>query len=57
MKKMWMHYSTVAEFDDIMLSFHHNGIVSTYNIGNQVMYEMPALEAEKLRRLMEGKSK
>jgi hypothetical protein len=57
MKKMWMHYSTVAEFDDLMLSFHHNGIVSTYNIGNQVMYEMPALEAEKLRRLMEGKNK
>lgn len=57
MKKMWMHYSTVAEFDDLMLSFHHNGIVSTYNMGNQVMYEMPALEAEKLRRLMEGKNK
>jgi hypothetical protein len=57
MKKMWMHYSTVAEFDDLMLSFHHNGIVQTYNIGNQVMYEMPPLEAEKLRRLMEGKSK
>jgi hypothetical protein len=57
MKKMWMHYGNVAEFDDMMLTFHHNGMIQTYNQGNVVMYQMPDERAEEVKRLITAKQK
>ena len=57
MKKMWMDYSSSNEFADIMNSFDNAGIIKPKMMGNQVVYEMVTLEAEKLKRFLEGKVK
>jgi hypothetical protein len=56
MKKMWANYSTTAEFDDMMLSFDSAGMIKTENLGNQIVYRMPADQVKELRRFLEGKS-
>ena len=57
MKKMWMHYSTAEEFDEIMQSFEHAGMIKTNSVGNQIVYEMPEKEAKELQDYLEGKNK
>jgi hypothetical protein len=57
MKKLWMDYASVQEFADIMNSFDSAGIISTKNIGNQIVYEMNAKHAEELKKFLEGKNK
>lgn len=57
MKKIWMDYASVNEFADVMNSFDTAGIIKSKNIGNQIMYEMVPVEAEKLKRFLEGKNK
>lgn len=57
MKKMWMHYSTSDEFDQIMLSFDSAGLIKTESIGNQVIFRMPDEQANELKRFLEGKQK
>lgn len=57
MKKMWMHYSTVEEFADIMHSFEAAGMIFTKNIGNQIIYEMPESQVKELQEYLEGKDK
>jgi hypothetical protein len=56
MKKMWQHYENSVEFDDIMQSFDASGMISTNNIGNQIVYTMPANQVEELKVYMAGKS-
>lgn len=57
MKKMWMHYSTSDEFDQIMLSFDSAGLIKTESIGNQVIFRMPDEQANELKRFLEGKQR
>lgn len=57
MKKMWMHYSNSEEFDNLMLSFDHAGIIKTNSIGNQIVYQMPDEQVAEYKRLMAGKTK
>lgn len=57
MKKMWMDYSSVNEFADIMNSFDSAGIIKSKTVGNQIIYEMVSLEAERIKRFLEGKNK
>lgn len=57
MKKYWMHYGTSEEFDGLMRSFHDAGQIITTNIGNQIVYQMPASHAEELKEFMAGKGK
>lgn len=57
MKKMWMDYASVNEFADVMNSFEQAGIIKTVPRGNQVTYQMVPVEAEKLKRFLEGKNK
>jgi hypothetical protein len=52
-----MDYASVQEFADIMNSFDSAGIISTKNIGNQIVYEMNAKHAEELKKFLEGKNK
>jgi len=55
MKKMWMHYSDSAEFDDLMLSFHNTGMIVTEAAGNQIIYRMPSDQVEEMRKFLSGK--
>jgi hypothetical protein len=57
MKKMWMHYSTPEEFDEIMLSFDQSGMINTQSIGNQIVYTMPETQAQELQRFFTEKRK
>lgn len=57
MKKMWAHYSSSEEFDDIMESFDSAGLIKVESVGNQVIYRMPDDEAEELKKFFEGKNK
>jgi len=57
LKKMWAHYGTAMEFDDIMQSFDQSGMISTKSIGNQIIYSMPDLEAKDLDHFFSGKNK
>jgi len=57
MKKMWQHYESSQEFDDIMQSFDATGMIKTNSIGNQIVYTMPPDQVQELKVYMEGKSK
>lgn len=57
MKKMWMHYSTPEEFDEIMLAFDQSGMISTGSVGNQILYTMPEGQAQELQRFFMEKKK
>lgn len=57
MRKMWMNYTSADEFDEMMNSFHHAGMILTETIGNTTLYKMPEGQAEEFKRLMAGKTK
>jgi|SRR5215510_11227110 len=57
MKKMWSHYQTPTEFDDIMQGFDASGMIKTASIGNQILYQMPDNQVEELKIFMAGKAK
>jgi hypothetical protein len=57
MKKMWMHYNSAQEFDDMMASFDATGLIQTGNVGSTVVYTMPEEQALQLRATMEGRKK
>jgi len=56
MKKMWGHYGTADEFDELMTSLHAAGIAQISNIGNNVLYTMPDNQVDELTRFFKGKS-
>lgn len=56
MKKMWMHYESHTEFDDMMLTFAHSGLISTGNVGSEVIYYMPEEQVDELKKFMAGKA-
>jgi hypothetical protein len=55
MKKMWMHYESAQEFDEIMLSFNESSMILTSSVGNQIIYNMPPNQVVEMSRFMEGK--
>ena len=55
MKKMWMHYGTENEFDEMMNSFEGSGIIKTESRGNQVIYAMPEAHVKELKEFFAGK--
>ncbi len=57
MKKYWMHYESSEEFDNMMLSFEHAGMIRTNSVGNQIIYHMPDNQVVELKKFMSGKSK
>ena len=57
MKKMWMHYESPEEFDNLMQGFDHAGIIKTNSVGNQIVYEMPDEQVKELRNFLIGKQK
>jgi len=57
MKKMWMHYNTSAEFDDMMMSFDSAGMIKANSIGNQVVFTMPPEQATEMIKFFAGKNK
>lgn len=57
LKKMWMHYETAEEFDAMMMSFDHAGIIITESIGNQIVYTMKPNMVEELKKYMAGKTR
>ena len=56
MKKMWQHYSTPAELDDLMNAFDASGMIKTASVGNQIIYTMPENQVGELKAYMAGKS-
>jgi len=40
-----------------MLSFDHNGMIKTLNMGNQIVYQMPDDQVEELRKFMAGRTR
>lgn len=55
MSKMWMHFSTSQELDDIMLSFDQAGMIKTKSIGNQIIFEIEEGKVEEMKQFLEGK--
>ena len=55
MKKVWQHYSTPEEFDNMMQSFDAAGMIVTSSIGNQIIYTMPESQVKELQVFMAGK--
>jgi len=55
MKKMWSHYNTATEFDEMMLSFNEAGLIKTDTMGNQIIYTMPESQVNELKTFMQGK--
>lgn len=56
MKKMWAHYETSNEFDELMLSFDSAGMIKTQSIGNVILYIMPDSEVDELKKYFAGKT-
>lgn len=57
LKKMWMHYASTDEFDEIMLSFDQAGMIKIQSIGNQIIYHMEDSQVNELMRYLQGKNK
>lgn len=57
MKKLWMHYETTTEFDDMMVTFQNTGMIQPIHVGNSVVYQMPTEQVEELKKFMAGKDK
>lgn len=57
MKKMWTHYNTSAEFDDMMAGFHSAGMIETGTIGNTIIYTMPEHQVIEMKEFMAGKNR
>lgn len=55
LKKMWMHYSTPQEFDDIMLGFDHADLIKTRNIGNSIIFIIEPDKVRELEQFLDGK--
>lgn len=55
MKKMWMHYSKMEEFDEMLISFEQAGILDMVTIGNQVTYKMGDAEYQRWIKFFSGK--
>jgi hypothetical protein len=56
-KKMWMHYTDITEFDNLMLSFEAAGLIKIAAMGGQTIYTMVKEEAEKIKNYLKGKNK
>lgn len=56
MKKMWQHYATPEEFDNMMQGFDASGMIVTSSMGNQILYTMPSNQVEELKVFMAGKA-
>jgi len=57
LKKMWMHYASADEFDEIMLSFDQAGMIKIQSVGNQIIYHMEDNQVNELMRYLQGKNK
>lgn len=57
MKKLWTHYNSATEFDELMLAFESSGMIRTNSVGNQIIYEMPEKQVKELKEYMAGKSR
>lgn len=57
MKRMWMHFSSAEEFDEIMNSFDQAGMITIENKGNIIYYVMPPNQVDELKNFLEGKNK
>jgi hypothetical protein len=57
MKKMWQHYESSQEFDDMLASFDSAGMIITSSVGNQILYTMPANQVVELQEYMKGKTR
>lgn len=55
MKKLWTHYKSADEFDQIMLAFHHSGMIITTNIASNILYVMPQEQVLEMKRFLAGK--
>jgi hypothetical protein len=56
-KKMWTHYGSIMEFDEIMQAFDASGMIVTNSIGNQIIYTMPESQVNELRDFLKDKRK
>lgn len=57
MKKMWMHYSSANEFDEMMNSLEQAGIISYSQVGNNILFTMPEPQVNELKRYFAGKTR
>ena len=55
MKKMYMHYTSPGEFDEIMLSLIEAGLLSIRNQGSTMIYAMTPRYYEEITKHLAGK--
>lgn len=56
LKKYWMYFN-LNTLTEIMEAFDHSGMIITKSVGNQIIYEMPPDEYEKMRKFLTGKDR
>jgi hypothetical protein len=55
MKKMWMHYSSATEFDEMMAGFDQSGMIKAESRSNQIIFTMPEQQVLELKKYFAGK--
>ncbi len=55
MRKLWPHYNSSEDLDNVIQSFQQAGLIDVVMNGNTAIYEIPGKEAEKLIRFLSGK--
>lgn len=55
MKKMWMHFNSHTEFDELMVGFEQSGLIQIEQMGNQIIYRMPERVAKEWLEFFAGK--
>lgn len=54
LKKFWMHFN-IDQLTMIMESFETAKLILTQSVGNKIVYQMPEVRFQELKRYMEGK--
>jgi hypothetical protein len=57
LKKTMFHYSSLEEFDDMMMSFEHSKLIEINSVGNQILYTMPDNQVKELQDFFKGRGR
>lgn len=56
LKKTMFHYTSMEEFDDMMMSFDHANLIKISSVGNSILYTMPEDQVKELQEYFKGRN-
>lgn len=57
LKKTMFHYTSMEEFDDMMMSFDHAGLIKISSVANNILYTMPDDQVLELQNYFKGRGR